>query len=587
MIVPILTMLAAVVLAAALSWWPWRGQLETRLAWAGLAARFVAVLAAIALLLDPGIGVASPAGSPIILLDNSISMHSATANRDSVNGLVASLGAEVLSFGELSPGEPGGSSDLAESLTAAAASGRQVVVVTDGEVRDVGRIPADILALAHLEVIERNPGDDVAITTVELPERIAAGDSLHLHLTLQRSGDAADSSRVQLRDGARVLLAATARFAPGTRRTTLSLAGSLPSDLSGVRWLEVVRVGAPDAEPDNDRRMVRLVVTPSPGIVVLASLPDWDARALYQTLASVTSAPVRGYIQLRPGVWHRMDNLRPVPGDEVSRAARSADLLAVRGDTTAWRHAGRARLFWPAARNVGDWYPTAGGLSPLAAALAGTELDSLPPLPQVSAAPPGDWVALAVRQSRRGDPVPVVTGRSMGGRTVTISGSGFHRWNFQGGMAAETWRTLVATSASWLLAGNVEAADSIRPVSAVTQRGRAVRVRGAPDMAPVPASFRRDSVTMSDTLRFDAEGVAAVPLGVGRWDWQAASATGTVVVDPYSDELVPAPPTLTSREAAATPGPPRRSLRELLPFFVLAVAGFCAEWGVRRRLGLK
>src|SRR5690606_37837537 len=205
---------------------------------------------------------------------------------------------------------------------------------------------------------------------------------------------------------------------------------------------------------------------------------------------------------------------------------------------------------------------------------------------QVSAVS-GDWLALSVRQSRRGDPVPVVSGRTAGGRTVIIGAGGFHRWNFQGGVAAEAWRGLVANAASWLLAGNVEAADSIRPVSAVPQRGRAVVCRGAPSLTPVPATFRRDSITMSDTLRFDAEGMSRVALGVGMWQWQAGASGGTVVVEPYSDELVSSPTTLSPGEASVAPQSPRRSLRELLPFFALAVAGFCTEWGVRRRLGLK
>ncbi|HRP08743.1 MAG TPA: hypothetical protein PLL69_09665, partial [Gemmatimonadales bacterium] len=148
MLVPVLSFAAAVALVAALSWWPWRGQLGTPLSMTGLAARFVAVLALLALLFDPGLGVAAGSRRPLILLDNSISMQAATARRDSVARLVQSHGGDVLAFGELAPGEPGGQSLLASSLTAAAAGGRPVVVITDGEVADAGSIPPDILALA-------------------------------------------------------------------------------------------------------------------------------------------------------------------------------------------------------------------------------------------------------------------------------------------------------------------------------------------------------------------------------------------------------------------------------------------------------
>jgi hypothetical protein len=35
------------------------------------------------------------------------------------------------------------------------------------------------------------------------------------------------------------------------------------------------------------------------------------------------------------------------------------------------------------------------------------------------------------------------------------------------------------------------------------------------------------------------------------------------------------------------PVPARRSLREMLPLFLLAVVGFGTEWGIRRKLGLR
>jgi hypothetical protein len=394
--------------------------------------------------------------------------------------------------------------------------------------------------------------------------------------------------QVQVRDGSRVLVRGTARFTPGSSHTSLRLATALPADLTGERWIDIVREGAPDAEPLDDRRLRKLTVTPSPGIVVIAALPDWDARGLYTTLAAVTTSPVRGFVQLQPGVWHRMDDLRRVAAQEVVAAARGADLLAVRGDTVAWQQYGRARLLWPSSDGDGDWYLTPAGPSPVGDAFVGLDADSLPPLPTVSAVAPGDWVALTARQARRGAEVPVVSGREAGGRTVIIGASGFHAWAFQGGAPEQAWRTMIGQATAWLLAAPPGEGNVIRAVEPVTQRGRPLRFRAAGASAPVEVGFSDGSRTRTDTLRFDGDGVGEVVLPPGRWTWRAeGGGSGSVAVEEYADELVPAALTLTAQDAASDPVPARRSLRELLPLFALAVLGFGTEWVIRRKLGLR
>jgi hypothetical protein len=321
---------------------------------------------------------------------------------------------------------------------------------------------------------------------------------------------------------------------------------------------------------------------------VVAATPDWDARALFTTLDAVTTSPVRGYIQLQRGVWYRMDDLRMVPAQEVTAAARDADLLAVRGDTVVWRQMGRARLLWPVSDGDGDWYLTPAGLSPLGDAFVGLETDSLPPLPAASAVPNGDWVALTAKQARRGAEVPVVSGRVAGGRTVTIGAAGFHAWSFQGGAAEQAWRTMIGHAAAWLLAAPPTDGEVIRAVDPVVQRGRPVRFRAAVATPPIEVNFSSATRSRTDTLRFDGDGIAEVVLSPGRYTWRSTgSGTGTIAVEQYSDELVPSATTLSARDALANPVPARRSMRELLPLFLLAVAGFGAEWGIRRKLGLR
>jgi hypothetical protein len=60
---------------------------------------------------------------------------------------------------------------------------------------------------------------------------------------------------------------------------------------------------------------------------------------------------------------------------------------------------------------------------------------------------------------------------------------------------------------------------------------------------------------------------------------------GPLGVEPFSAEFVPGPVTLGAGTATMTPPPTRRSLRDLLPLFALAIAGVGVEWLLRRRLG--
>ncbi len=582
---------AAIVAALLLAWWPWRGALTSALHRLAFAARATAILAVLLLILDPGVRTAVARRQPLVLLDNSVSMHAATGLTDSARALATTLG-EVVPFGEAAPGQPGGRSDIGSALAAAAGSGRPIEVITDGEIADIAAVPADLLAQASVRLLPRGVAPDVAISEARLPSRLAAGDTLTAEIDLRAANGWRDSVRVEVRDGDRVLLAGPAGFAGSSDRAVLRLEGPLPAGLDGERWLTIAIAGVTDAEPRDDQRLRRVVITPSPGVVVIAARADWDARFLYRTLAEVTATPVRGFVQLQPGQWRRMDNLKRVTGAEVLAAARRADLVAVRGDTTPYSGLGRARMFWPGGGTAGDWYLSTATASPLAGAFAGLDPDSLPPVSAASSVPDGDWIALTARLARRGAELPVVSGREAGGRTVVIGVEGLHRWAFGGGEAEQAWRTMVANAAAWLLAAPETGGPAVRPVTPVVEWGEPLRFRyqGSAAPAPMAIALAGDSATVSDTLRFDADGIAAIVVPPGRYRYRlggAANDAGTVAVERFADELLPAPVTLGARTAIASPVPARRSLRELLPLFAIAVLGFALEWVVRRRVGMR
>jgi hypothetical protein len=224
----------------------------------------------------------------------------------------------------------------------------------------------------------------------------------------------------------------------------------------------------------------------------------------------------------------------------------------------------------------------------LLGAFVGIEADSLPSLPAAGAAAVGEWVALTARQARRGADQPVIAGRGAGGRTVVFALAGLHHWAFRGGQAEQAWRAMVGQAAAWLLAAPATAGASVRAVEPVTERGRPVRFQAMGDRTPVAITLTGADTARSDTLRFDTDGVARIALAPGAWTWATTDgARGVVEVERYAAEIVPRPPTLGAREAEAMPVPARRSLREMLPFFALAVAAFVTEWVVRRRMGLR
>ncbi|MES1259318.1 MAG: hypothetical protein ABUL71_01890, partial [Gemmatimonadota bacterium] len=201
----------AVVLAVAVSWWSWRGRLQRPLARWAMLARSVGFAALLLLLLDPGVASRRIDRRPLVLLDNSISMHAAAGRATEAARIAASLG-DTATFGELMRGEPGARSALFEPLSGAAATGRPVIVVTDGEIADADAIPRDVMAQATIRVLARSTGADIALTEVRAPLRITAGDTLGIDIDAQRTAGAPDTAVVEVRDTALVLLRGVLRF---------------------------------------------------------------------------------------------------------------------------------------------------------------------------------------------------------------------------------------------------------------------------------------------------------------------------------------------------------------------------------------
>ncbi|MGI9041924.1 MAG: hypothetical protein ACR2HK_12670, partial [Gemmatimonadales bacterium] len=241
----------------------------------------------------------------------------------------------------------------------------------------------------------------------------------------------------------------------------------------------------------------------------------------------------------------------------------------------------------------GDWYLSPSEVSPAAAAFLGQQVDSFPPALQLTPMQPrtGDWVALSAQLGRRGAARPAVFGRDQGRvRRVTVAVDGLWRWAFRGGPSEQSYRAWAAATASWLLGGADSARGVARPVRAVVPNGRPLVFewigRGAPSATPVV--WTDSTGARTDTLRFDGIGRATVWLKSGIYRYRlGGGGGGTVAVEEYSDELLPAAVTLAAKEPRATRPSGRTAARDWLWLFGLCVAALSAEWLARRRLGLR
>jgi hypothetical protein len=571
--------------------------------WIPLAFRALAWAALGLLLLNVGCPTPGVPKRPLVLLDASLSLGAAGGRWQEARDSARRWG-DVLSFGDertrtdTLPSR--GRSLLEPALSAAAATDRPVLVVTDGEIEDARDLPAELLARAGVRLFSRRAAPDLALTAVDGPERVTAGDSIALDVEVQGlNGASADSVRLELVSGNSTVATRRVRLreaASGRARIAFPSAAVGPGD----HLVRVRLAGTSDGEPRTDSRLHLVTVAPTPGVVLVAAPADWDSRFLYRTLKDVARLPVRGYARLDANRWRSMADLSTVSPDQVRQAARGADLLILKGASASLGEGSTARGVWrwssgedDAAPVPGDWYLAGSDNSPVAGAFLGLPVDSFPPAIQLTPTEPaaGDWVGLTAQLGRRGAARPALVGRAGGRvRRVTTLADGLWRWAFRGGSSEQSYRALVAATASWLLAGADSAIGPARPVRRVAQQGRPVVFEWAAPGAgtPTPITLNGPEGPRPDTLRFDGAGRARLWLPPGWYRYRfAGGAGGSVAVEEYSDELVPRPDTLQARSARAQRPAGRTVARDWLWLFGLCIAALAGEWLARRRLGLR
>jgi hypothetical protein len=460
------------------------------------------------------------------------------AARATVDSLLAAGADSVLLFGDSVRGDtlPAVPSDrrshVGALVEAAMATGRPLVIVTDGALDDperVARLPRGSAVI----VMGPAPAPDAAIALLDAPGGALGGDTIPVRIVAKAGNGGSSAATLEVRLDDRVIssspLPAMEAYEEREVRVTIPVPANDATRRIAVR---LVSSGA-DAVAPNDTASAPLVVSGAAAATFISTSPDQDARFALAVLRGTRRGPVQGFWRVAPGQWRTDGSLRAVTEQAVRAAAGSAPMLVLHGDTAVFgapRAVARGALVLMAPPAAGDdYYPAGTGDSPLAAALAGVPWDSLPPLDVAMMAPRG-YPAVIARRARRFDERTVFHLEDGARRTVVVPAAGLWRWRLRGGRSADAFDAVWGSVFDWV--GNER--------------------RGA------------------------AEG----------------SAAGEASVAPSRNalrsELVPRRATVSSG-AVGDGVPMDRAPRALLAWWLAAIAiiALCAEWLLRRKIGLR
>ncbi len=518
--------------------------------------RFLAGTIAAALLLDAPLAPMRPLAH-WVGVDASASWSLTGGGWTAANRTVDSLrsaGADsVLLFGDsvrtgALPTVPADRASRVEALVEAAmATGRPLVIVTDGRIDD----PERVTRLPRGSAVIVIPGDsapDAAIALLDAPGGALGGDTIPVRIVAKAGAAGSGVATLELRLDDRVISSSRLPAMNAYEEREVRITVPVPAN-DATRLLAARIVAAtPDAVTQNDTASAPLVVSGAAAATFISTSPDQDARFALTVLRGTRRGPVQAFWRVARDQWRTDGAMRPVSEAVVRAAAASAPLLVIHGDTAVFgapRSLGRGAtvlMVPPAAGD--DYYPAGTGDSPLAAGLAGVPWDSLPPLDVAAMAPRG-YPAVIARRARRFDERTVFHLEDGARRSVVVPASGLWRWRLRGGRTADAFDAVWGSVFDWV--GD--------------ERNQAARAAGG------------------------AGGASAAANGSG----PASSASG---VSPSRTALraegVPRRPSVASG-AVGDGVPMDRAPRALLAWWLAAIAivALCAEWLLRRKIGLR
>jgi hypothetical protein len=486
------------------------------------------------------------------------------------------------------------------ALDLAAARGRAVVVVTDGELDDPTAWQR-LGAGSRVVRVTRPAAIDLAVATVEAPSVATGGDTIDLQVGLVAGAANTSAGTLDvLLDGASAVSVAVQPLDPfASRRLAVRL--PLPR---GSRLVDLaVAVSAPnDVEGHNDTLVTTLEITDRPRAVFVSTAPDLDVREALRVLRGAVAIPARAYLRVAPNVWREEGTLAPVSALDVERRAREAGLLVLHGDS-AWAGVAGVRrgalVLWtpappPAPARAGEvaqsveWFLAGAPASPLSAALELLPFSALPPL-AVGESVDGGVPLLEARVGRAGERRVIAAAGGDGAvRRVRIVGSGYAAWVQRGGPSADAFSALWGAIFDWASASE-GAGRGVQLASSPVRAGEPLRWRRGADSAASLAITAAAGGTDSVSLRFPGttDIAESPPLPEGVYTVREREVTRRLVINPSREWVPRAPVDAPAPSEAGAPTAPARPLRDANWPFVAALLLLCAEWLLRRTVGLR
>jgi hypothetical protein len=602
-----LTWLVATVGAIALAVVPylWRERrAPSRLA-PLMALRAVALTILLALVFD------APSGRPrapaaLVALDASLSWtraHGDSAWRsvaDRARELARGAGNDsIILFGDSArtgrpPEQPADlRTDLSPLVQRALGAGRPAIVLTDGEIDDPESL-RDLPAGSRVEIPARDAEVDLAPVAIEAPRAFVGGDTVDMRVTLRAGAGAVASATLTVALDGRLQATARVDSIPAQGERTVAL--RIPVNVSaGPAILSAVVNAGGDAERRNDSLLLAVDVSRAAGAVLASTSPDLDARYLIPILRGSVSLPTRAYFRVAPGQWRVEGALTPVSESEVRRALHDAPLAILHGDTSLFGNprvatTGALTLIAPPTDTSGEWFAVAAPMSPIVGALGSIPWDSLAPLQVAATLPTLGWEGLIAARARQFDRRAAITGTAVGRRVVVVGASGFWRWRVRGGVESDTYAALWGSIFDWLTAERVDLRGAV-PAEGIVRAGERLRWRrgGTDSVVAVRIRKRGGSVSDSMMIRFSGGAVTAesAPLAQGVYEIGVSGGNALLAVN-APREMLPRTPTVRAGPvggAALYRDQPR--LRDRSWPYVIVLLALCAEWLLRRRLGLR
>lgn len=489
-----------------------------------------------------------------------------------------------------------GASRVRPAAERAMASGRPLIVYTDGELDDPEALQA-LPAGSRIVLAGDSARSDAAVLDVSAPRVAAAGDTVEAQVTVGAGAGGAAAGTLQLEVSGRRVASVAFEALPsdGERTVTLKFVapvGTAPSELRA----SVESAG--DVESRNDAAATVLELTTGAAAVLVSTSPDLDSREVAALLRGTVMLPTRAYFRVAPGQWREDVTLQPVSEETVRRAVREAPIVVLHGDTALFGAPravtrGALALIAPPIAAQGEWFATGAPLSPVSTHLTGTAWDSLPPLDVSTSLPSNaEFTILETRRSRRLDQRAAIVGWERPRRVVVATASGFWRWRFRGGVGSDAFTAVWGSILDWLAGERADVRAAFPVTPAVRDGGTVQWRRGVGGDSVVRAVLvRRGAAAAGDSivLRFgEGNNAALLPAPpVGVYDVQTAGGSSLLIVNP-SAELLPRRRTVQDGAigAGAARGEAPRA-RDASWLFALALLALCAEWLLRRRMGLR